>query len=113
MKKVFIIILLIVGVYACTKQKATETIVDCSGPAKSFITNINPIVQASCSNSSGCHGSGSGNGPGPLLNYSQVFNARTDIRSAIASGRMPLNGSLTALQKNAILCWIDSGAPNN
>jgi len=26
---------------------------------------------------------------------------------------MPLNATLTATQKNAILCWIDNGAPNN
>jgi hypothetical protein len=26
---------------------------------------------------------------------------------------MPMNGSLTAAEKNAILCWIDNGAANN
>ena len=113
MKKVVIIILLLGGVYACTKQKATETIVDCSGPAKSFVIDVTPIFQSSCTNGSGCHGSGSNNGPGSLLTYTQIFNDREEIRSVVASGHMPLNGSLTASQKNAILCWIDNGASNN
>ena len=52
-------------------------------------------------------------GPRPLLNYSQIFNARADIRPAVASGHMPLNATLTVTEKNAILCWIDNGAPNN
>jgi len=113
MKKVFIVLLLIVGVYACTKQKVNESIVDCSGPAKSFVFDVSPVFQLSCANGSGCHGSGSNNGPGALLTYTQIFNDREEIRSVVASGHMPLNGSLTASQKNTILCWIDNGAQNN
>jgi hypothetical protein len=86
---------------------------DCSGPAKSFSADVNSIIQTSCATGSGCHGSGSFNGPGPLLTYSQVFNARSTIRSEVSSGRMPPNGGLSATQKNSIICWIDSGAPNN
>jgi len=26
---------------------------------------------------------------------------------------MPKTGSITTAQKNSILCWVDSGAPNN
>jgi hypothetical protein len=74
---------------------------------------VNAIIQTSCATGSGCHGSGSLNGPGPLLSYLQVFNARSAIRSAVSSGRMPPNGALSATQKNSIICWIDSGAPNN
>jgi len=113
MKRTFIILLFIVGVYACTKNKGNETAVDCSGPAKSFAADVTHIFQASCTNGSGCHGSGSTNGPGALLTYAQVFGARINIRSAVASGHMPLNGTLTASDKNAILCWIDTGSPNN
>ena len=113
MKKAIIVMLLIVGVYACTKQKTYETSVDCSGPAKSFVIDVTPVFQSSCANGSGCHGSGSNNGPGSLVTYSQTFNDRDEIRSVVASGHMPLNGSLTASQKKAILCWIDNGALNN
>jgi len=87
--------------------------VDCSGTAKSFSTDVNPIIQATCTTNSGCHGSGSNNGPGELLTYSEIFSSRSSIRSAVASGSMPKTGSLTTAQKNAIICWIDNGAPNN
>jgi len=111
--KLFVITAATLVFFACKKDMQTATVVDCSGAPKTFATDVNPIIQASCGTGSGCHGSGSSNGPGPLLNYSAVFSAHSDIRSAVASGHMPLNGSLTAPEKNAILCWIDSGAANN
>ena len=104
-------VVLLIILNACTKKP--EFTADCSGPAKSFVTDVSPVFQTSCAINSSCHATGSGNGPGPLLSYSQIFNARTDIRSAVASGHMPLNATLPATQINAILCWIDNGAPNN
>jgi hypothetical protein len=98
---------------SCKKNPDNSTSTDCTGPAKSFANDVNPIVQSSCATNSGCHGSGSVNGPGELIGYTRIFNARTDIRDQVSSGRMPLIGSLTAAQKNAIICWIDNGAPNN
>lgn len=85
---------------------------DCTNVPKSFSTDVDPIVQSFC-NASGCHAAGSTNGPGPLTNYTQVFNARASIRPAIASGLMPQGSSLTTAQKNSFLCWIDNGAPEN
>jgi len=111
-KRLFAVTTILVFLYACKKNPDISPI-DCSGPAKSFANDIHSIIQASCAINSGCHASGSNNGPGPLLNYSQIFNARSDIRSNVASGHMPLNGSLTATERNAILCWIDNGAVNN
>jgi hypothetical protein len=110
-KKVFAVVAVFGFLWACKKDDSMAA--DCSGPAKSFSTNVLPIVQASCATNSSCHGTGSSNGPGVLTSYSEVFNARVDIRSNVASGHMPLNGSLTAAEKNAIICWIDNGAPNN
>ena len=102
-------------VYGCKKntESAASASVDCSGTAKSYATDVNPIIQASCATNSGCHGSGSHNGPGELLTYTQVFNARSTIRAAVLSGAMPQNGNLTLTQKTAIICWIDNGATNN
>jgi len=86
---------------------------DCSAVTnKAFGADVNPIIQAFC-NQAGCHASGSFNGPGAITNYNEVFTNRGAIRNAIASGRMPQTGTLTTAQKNSILCWIDSGAPNN
>ena len=107
----------IVFIYvSCSKDGDSNgggTTLDCSAVSnKSFSADVNPIVQSTC-NAAGCHASGSFNGPGAITNYTEVFNNRVLIRSVIASGRMPQGGSLSAAQKNSILCWIDSGAPNN
>lgn len=112
LKRFSIIVAVFVFLYAC-KKNHTEEPADCSGPAKSFAADVSPVIQASCANSAGCHEAGSNNGPGPLLNYNQVFNDRSEIRSVVASRHMPLNGTLAASELNAIVCWVDSGAPNN
>ena len=119
MKKLLCIAILVVVAFSCTKNSdsnsGTNTNNDpaptCTG-TKSFSADVNPIIQNVCA-ASGCHNAGSSNGPGPLTNYQQVFNARTTIRSAVASGLMPKNSTLSASQKNDILCWIDNGASNN
>ncbi len=103
-------------VIACSKDGAEAGNgggVNCSTVTnKSFAADVNPIIQSSC-NQAGCHASGSLNGPGALTNHAQVAAAASAVRAAIVSGRMPLNTTLTATQKNSIICWIDSGAPNN
>jgi hypothetical protein len=116
MKKVIVCLAgVAVIIIACSKSNTNGvvTTVDCSGAAKSFPTDVNPIIQSSCASGSGCHASGSNNGPGALITYQQVFNARITIRSAVLSGSMPQNSSLTASQKNTIICWIDNGASSN
>jgi hypothetical protein len=118
MRKVFtyisIIILAVALMASCSKgSTAAPPTLDCSMISnKDFTADVNPIIQSIC-NQQGCHDVASVNGPGPLTNYSQVFNARSAVRAAIQSGLMPQNTSLTAAQKNSILCWIDGGAPNN
>lgn len=87
--------------------------VDCSTVTnKAFAADVNPIIQGRC-NISGCHAAGSTNGPGALTNYTEVFNSRSAIRSAVSTGRMPQGSTLSTAQKNSIICWIDGGAPNN
>src|SRR5215467_2874765 len=93
-RKAFVITALIPFLSACKKDAATTSTVDCSGPAKSFATEVNPIFQSSCSFDSDCHGSNSHSGPGELMTYLQIFNARSAIQSAVASGFMPVSGSL-------------------
>ena len=112
MKKILLIVIVSGLLFACGKNPDT-TSVDCSGPIKSFASDVRPVIQASCATGSNCHGTGSGNGPGPLLNFTQLFNARSDTRSVVLSGHMPLNGTLSATEKSAIICWIDNGAIDN
>jgi hypothetical protein len=116
-KKGLVIVSVIGYMAGCTKSStdnsSATTTIDCSGPAKTYSVDVRPIIQASCATDIGCHGAGSNNGPGELTSYARVFNSRSDIRSAVISGIMPKNGSLTASEKNSIICWIDNGAPEN
>jgi hypothetical protein len=90
-----------------------STTTNCTGVASAFAANVNPIIQSTCATDATCHGAGSANGPGPLLTYTQISNASALIKPAVASGTMPKVGTLTVAQKNSIICWINSGSPNN
>src|SRR5215467_2666881 len=107
MKKISVILsIIIIGVIfiiSCSKGSSTGGTsgggggggtLDCSTVPKSWSADVNPIVQGFC-NSAGCHAAGSINGPGALTNYTQVFNARAQIRPQIASGAMPQGATLT------------------
>jgi hypothetical protein len=118
MKTFIVIVCYLVLLAACSKD--TDDPVDIPGDRTdpcdvqkiSFVSDVKPVIDASCA-TSGCHGASSLNGPGPLVTYSQIFNARSTIQSAVSSGRMPIGGSLSASSKSAILCWINNGAPEN
>ena len=115
MKKIILIIVSLFIIFSCSKDTGTGgggTTLDCTAVPKSFISDVNPIVQAFC-NAAGCHNTGSTNGPGPITNFTQVSTNKVAIRAAIASGIMPKTGTLTTAQKNSFLCWIDNGALNN
>ena len=119
-KKIGVVLLVTTILFACSKSvdptmknNNENGSIDCSNVAKSFLTDVNPIIQSTCATGSSCHGTGSINGPCALVTYSAIANAHADIRSAILSGLMPKNGSLTTTQKNTIICWIDNGTLNN
>jgi hypothetical protein len=102
MKKQLICLIFCATIFgACNKSSSTYT-PDCSGPEKSFSNDVFPIIENSCV---GCHPNFTG--------YASINASKNKIRSAIADGIMPQQGSLTDTQKNAVLCWIDNGAPNN
>jgi hypothetical protein len=86
---------------------------NCDGINATFAADVSPIFQTKCATGSGCHGFGSGNGPGPLTDFTSIRDAATAIRAAVNAGRMPKNGSLTSLQLKQINCWIDNGRLNN
>jgi hypothetical protein len=85
---------------------------ECQLNAK-FAANVNPIIQAKCATTPDCHASGSTNSAGPLTSYTEIHNLSAVIRGQIVSGIMPKTGSLTSTELQTIVCWIDSGAPNN
>ncbi|MGQ0737919.1 MAG: hypothetical protein ACT4OJ_02560 [Bacteroidota bacterium] len=106
------------SVNSCSKSSGGgggggTTTVNCANVTnKAFTADVLPILQSSCA-ISGCHAAGSTNGPGALTSHAQASAAASSIRSAVSSGRMPQSGTLTTAQKNSIICWVDSGAPNN
>ena len=116
--KCFVTVLLVsLFVISSCSKKGSDTNpnnnnIDCSGAPKTFTVDVNPLVQGVC-NMPSCHARGSTNGPGPLTNYTQVFNARAQIRSAISSGFMPQDRTFNSAQKSAFICWIDNGAQDN
>jgi len=88
---------------------------DCSSIQAKFTANVLPIIQGRCATNSGCHGSGSTNGPGQLITYAQISsNASAINQAAVVTSAMPKTGGpLSADQKAILKCWISSGAPNN
>jgi len=90
-------------VIGCKKSSTSpEYTPDCSGAAKSYSSDVQPVIQASCT---GCHKNYS--------SYAGISGDKAAIRSSIVSGSMPQGGSMTAAQKNSVVCWIDNGTPNN
>jgi hypothetical protein len=113
MKKIIVLLLGCMAILiACSKSGGVTATIDCSGAAKSWASDVSPLIQSFCA-TSGCHAVGSNNGPGALTTYQQVFNNRSSIRNAVVSGSMPQNSRLSSAQINAIVCWIDNGATNN
>ena len=84
---------------------------NCQGVAAKF-TQVNSIIQSKCA-ISGCHDAASTNSGGPFLNYSQIKNHAFNIKIQVQTGLMPQSGSLTPAELKSIVCWVDSGAPNN
>jgi len=105
MKNILAVMLLIFVVLSgCKKDNTTASSYtpSCSGAAKSYKTDVAPVIASACS---GCHQN--------YKTYSQVSASQSSIRSMIVSGQMPKGSSLSTAQKDAIVCWIDNGALNN
>lgn len=119
MKRLFIgsTLLLLTVLFACSKSSSTSGSTptplpsDCSATI-SFSATVSPIISASCA-IAGCHAAGSSNGPGALTTYAQISAAKGSISSAVANGSMPKGSSLSASQKQAIVCWVSQGGANN
>lgn len=119
-KLIFCFIIILTLIVSCSKSSDSTggnnnggSSSSCSGVPNKFAADVNPIIQSNCATNATCHGAGSSNGPGPLLSYTQIFDARVNIKAAVSTGIMPKSGSLSTAQKSSIICWIDSGAQNN
>ncbi len=118
MKKLMVLLILITVIaIACSKggdavTTPPPTTLDCSTIDSRYGAVVSVIIQNSCA-ISGCHNAGSFNGPGPLTNYTQVKASASAINGSVSAGTMPKGSSLSVAQKNAIACWVSSGALNN
>jgi hypothetical protein len=116
MKKILIILVLGL-VFSCSKQHGQDPAgpggSSCDGVNAKFAADIFPLIESKCSDDAGCHGAGSINGPGELMNYNQIRNAAGPIKIAISTGRMPQNGSLSPAELRQINCWINNGTQND
>jgi hypothetical protein len=61
-------------------------------------------------NTSGCHDDITITS---LDNYQTLHDGALQVKNSILSGRMPKDRALSANDKAAIVCWIDSGTKNN
>ena len=120
MKKTAIIILIIAGfslLNGCYYDKEQLLIPPKTGTTTclnySFTTDVSPIIQTSCNNGAGCHASGSTNGPGPLVTYTEIKSAAAQVQASILAGRMPLGSSISSTDIHIITCWISNGSLNN
>lgn len=75
----------------------------------SLSATVNPIIEENCA-ISGCH---SGAVFPNLTDTNAIIQNADNIRSRTTSRSMPLGGSLTQTQIDAIACWVDDGANNN
>ena len=118
MKKLISLLTIITVIaLACSKggdavTPPPTTTVDCATVDSRYGAVVSVIIQNSCA-ISGCHNTGSTNGPGPLTNFTQVNAASSRVAGSVASGSMPRGSVLSTAQKNAIACWVSSGALNN
>ncbi len=102
------LIFLLVSGAGCKKSTAGD-VPDTCQPNISFINTIKPMLATHC-NTPGCHDDINNVS---LANYQELHDGALQIKSSIISGRMPKNQMLPVADKNAIVCWIDSGAKNN
>jgi len=105
MKKILFIGLISLGLWTgCSKVSNSNSSYtpSCSGTVKSYKTDVAPIINVYCS---GCHLN--------FSTYASLSADRNNVSGQIESGNMPRGGSLSTAQKDAVICWISSGAPNN
>jgi hypothetical protein len=103
-----IMVILLSLLAGCKKTTVTDTPVACD-PNISYVNTIKPMLAVDC-NTSGCHDDIVITS---LDNYQTLHDGALQVKNSILSGRMPKNKTLSAADKNAIVCWIDSGTKNN
>ncbi|GAB2837255.1 hypothetical protein [Ferruginibacter profundus] len=105
-------VLLVISIFCSCKKndnlQGGSSNITCD-PAISYSAKVKPVFVSNCT-ASGCH---DGVNSASLAEYTTARDAAQQIRSAVSRGLMPMYSTLSAADKAAILCWIDSGTKNN
>ncbi|MFT7606221.1 MAG: hypothetical protein ACI8VT_003821 [Saprospiraceae bacterium] len=122
LKNLLPLLILCFGIFAvsCGDDDTVEPEegIDCTGVDPSYMTDIKPIIDATCA-LAGCHVAGFVNGD--YTTYAGL-KAKVDngslLRRAVEDKDMPSPDttgptSLSTDQIKLINCWIEDGAPNN
>ncbi len=107
MKKLIVIVIMLMSIglwTGCSKISNSNSSYtpSCSGAIKSYKTDVAPLIKTYCS---GCHSN--------FSTYTSLYADRNNVSGQIENGNMPRGTSLSSTQKDAVICWISSGAPNN
>jgi hypothetical protein len=115
-KNLFFVAIIVVIILSCGKKDTTTPTtgtVNCSGVSAKYSTDASPVIASKCATSPGCHAVGATNTGGVLTNYTQISAKKSNIRASVINGSMPQGSTLTAAEKQAIVCWVDAGGLNN
>ena len=105
MKKIMVIFMISIGLWTgCSKVTNSNSSYtpSCVGNMKSYKTDVAPVIRTYCA---GCHSN--------FTNYAGLSADKNNVSAQIESGNMPKGASLSTAQKDAVICWISSGSPNN
>jgi hypothetical protein len=111
-----IVVISIVVLQSCVDHTLPETEIDTCGGPVSYINDVKPIVDTSCA-ITGCHNGDNGADKNWTV-FSNFQGKSSSVKDRItrppgAPGHMPLVGSITVDQIQAIVCWVDQGAKDN
>jgi uncharacterized membrane protein len=110
-RKEFFILLLGFLCMSCLTNVEEDTIPDdntidpCA--TTSFATNVKPIIDNNCIQ---CHNGGQFP---DLRTFANISANATRVKNQVSSRSMPVGGSLTNAEIEAIVCWVENGTPNN
>jgi hypothetical protein len=109
MKNSCLIILFVSIFCSCKKTDTLQSSTITCDSTISYAVKVKPLFISNCT-ASGCH---DGVNSASLALYTTARDAAQQIRSAVSRGLMPMYSTLSAVDKAAIICWIDSGTKNN
>lgn len=105
----FKVLFLAVFFTSCLTNVEEEIVIEDTCETTSYSLNVQPIISNNCTQ---CHSTNGGQFPN-LESYNGVSANANKVLAEVESRRMPIGGSLTSAEIEAIKCWVNNGALNN